>query len=60
MGYLSYLGDISPAPEDIINSDFRAAVPNEKWLTDMTEFQIPAGKVYMAPIIDYVDGMVVG
>ena len=41
------------------NRDFQAAVPNEKWLTDITEFQIPAGKVYLSPIIDCFDGMVV-
>ena len=57
--YASYLGEISSAPENIINRDFQAAAPNEKWLTDITEFQIPAGKVYLSPIIDCFDGMVV-
>jgi putative transposase len=57
--YGSYLGEISPAPENLINRDFHAAAPNEKWLTDITEFQIPAGKVYLSPIIDCFDGMVV-
>ena len=57
--YASYLGEIRPAPENLINRDFHAAVPNEKWLTDITEFQIPAGKVYLSPIIDCFDGMVV-
>ena len=57
--YASYLGEISPAPENLINRDFQAAAPNEKWLTDVTEFQIPAGKVYLSPIIDCFDGMVV-
>ena len=28
-------------------------------LTDITEFQIPAGKVYLSPMIDCFDGMVV-
>lgn len=28
-------------------------------LTDITEFQIPAGKAYLSPIIDCFDGMVV-
>ena len=27
-------------------------------LTDITEFSIPAGKVYLSPIIDCFDGMV--
>jgi transposase InsO family protein len=33
--------------------------PNEKWLTDITEFQIPAGKVYLSPMIDCFDGLVI-
>ena len=57
--YAPYLGEISPAPDNIIKRDFQAAVPNEKWLTDITEFQIPAGKIYLSPIIDCFDGMVV-
>lgn len=56
--YGSYLGEISPAPENLINRDFQAGAPNEKWLTDITEFQIPAGKVYLSPIIDCFDGLV--
>ena len=57
--YGSYLGEISPAPANLLNRDFSAAAPNEKWLTDITEFQIPAGKVYLSPMIDCFDGMVV-
>jgi putative transposase len=57
--YGSYLGEISPAPENLINRDFRSAAPNQKWLTDITEFQIPAGKVYLSPIIHCFDGLVV-
>lgn len=57
--YGSYLGEISPAPENLINRDFQATTPNEKWLSDITEFQIPAGKVYLSPMIDCFDGLVV-
>ena len=57
--YGSYLGEISPAPENIIHRNFQADTPNEKWLTDITEFQIPAGKVYLSPMIDCFDGLVV-
>lgn len=57
--YGSYLGEIGPAPENIVNRDFRAGAPNEKWLTDISEFQIPAGKVYLSPMIDCFDGMVI-
>ncbi len=57
--YGSYRGEISPAPANLINRDFRAAGPNQKWLTDISEFQIPAGKVYLSPVIDCFDGLVV-
>jgi putative transposase len=57
--YGSYLGEISPAPQNLINRDFQAAAPNEKWLTDITEFHIPAGKIYLSPMIDCFDGLVV-
>ena len=55
--YNSYMGEISPAVENIVNRDFSANKPNEKWLTDITEFAIPAGKVYLSPIIDCFDGL---
>jgi len=57
--YGSYMGEISPAPDNLLNRDFSAGAPNEKWLTDITESQIPAGKVYLSPMIDCFDGMVV-
>lgn len=57
--YGSYMGEISPAPDNLLNRNFSADTPNEKWLTDITEFQIPAGRVYLSPMIDCFDGMVV-
>lgn len=57
--YRSYLGEITPAVDNIIARDFHADTPNKKWLTDLTEFSIPAGKVYLSPIIDCFDGLVV-
>ena len=55
--YNSYKGEITPAVENIIKRDFHADAPNVKWLTDITEFHIPAGKVYLSPIIDCFDGL---
>lgn len=57
--YSSYKGEISPAVPNLLDRDFHADAPNEKWLTDITEFSIPAGKVYLSPLIDCYDGMVV-
>lgn len=57
--YRSYQGEVSPAVDNLLKRDFQADKPNEKWLTDITEFHIPAGKVYLSPIIDCFDGLVV-
>ena len=55
--YNSYKGEITPAVSNIIKRDFHADKPNSKWLTDITEFHIPAGKIYLSPIIDCFDGL---
>jgi putative transposase len=57
--YGSYLGKINPAPENLINRDFQAAAPNERWVTGITEFQIPVGKLYLSPMIDCFDELVI-
>ena len=48
-----------PAAGNLIVRDFHAEAPNVKWLTDITEFTIPAGKVYLSPIVDCLDGLLV-
>ena len=53
--YNPYKGDISPEVENILNRNFHADKPNIKWLTDITEFHIPAGKIYLSPVIDCFD-----
>ncbi|MGV8083489.1 MAG: IS3 family transposase [Coriobacteriia bacterium] len=58
-GYSSYRGETSPAPDNLLERDFHASAPNVKWLTDITEFRLPAGTVYLSPVIDCFDGMVV-
>lgn len=58
--YSTYIGEISPEVENVINRDFNADKPNEKWLTDLTdEFHISAGKVYLSPMTDCFDGLAV-
>ncbi len=57
--YSSYAGEISTAQPNLLNRNFKATRPNEKWLTDITEFKIPAGKVYLSPIVDCYDGDII-
>ena len=60
--YSSYEGELDEAPANIpLNGDgthdFHAGAPNEKWVTDITEFRLPDDprKVYLSPIVDLYD-----
>ena len=43
--YSSYEGETTPAPANLVDRDFTAERPNEKWLTDITEIKARDGKV---------------
>ena len=47
--------------ENILSRDFTSDAPNEKWLTDVTEFSIPgdARKLYLSPIMDLYDNSII-
>ena len=47
--------------ENILSRDFTTKVPNEKWLTDVTEFSIPGDsrKLYLSPIMDLYDNSII-
>ena len=57
--YSSYEGETTPAPGNLVNRDFTAERPNEKWLTDITEIKARDGKVYLSPMIDCHDSKIV-
>ena len=48
--------------ENKLNRDFYASAPNEKWVTDVTEFKIPGDtkKLYLSAILDLYDRYPVG
>ncbi|MCM3768825.1 IS3 family transposase, partial [Neobacillus niacini] len=46
--------------ENVLNRDFNAEKPNEKWLTDVTEMKYGASqKAYLSAILDLYDGSIV-
>ena len=55
--YSSYKGELTAAPANLVNRDFHAERPNMLWVTDLTEFAIPAGKACLSPVIDCYDGL---
>ncbi|HGN1708046.1 TPA: IS3 family transposase [Providencia rettgeri] len=50
--YRSYRGDVGKIAPNHLKRDFTASKPNEKWVTDVTEFKVNEQKVYLSPIID--------
>ncbi|MBR7431863.1 IS3 family transposase, partial [Klebsiella pneumoniae] len=44
---------------NLLTRDFHSSAPNTKWFTNLTEIPIPVGKVYVSPIGDCFDGLVV-
>ena len=60
--YSPHGGETSAAPPNLLPGErgkhrFRADSPNETWMTDVTEFRIPAGKAHLSPTVDRLDGM---
>jgi len=50
--YRSYKGEQGPIALNILNRGFKAERPNQKWATDVTEFNVSGRKLYLSPVID--------
>ena len=50
--YQSYKGPVGKVAPNILSREFAAQAPNQKWVTDVTEFNIRGEKVYLSPILD--------
>ena len=50
--YQSYKGGIGKVAPNLLERNFAASKPNQKWVTDVTEFNIRGEKVYLSPILD--------
>ena len=44
--YQSYKGSIGKAAPNLLKRNFGASKPNQKWVTDVTEFNIKGERVY--------------
>ncbi|WP_317163833.1 IS3 family transposase, partial [Flavobacterium ichthyis] len=50
--YKSYRGENGKIAPNILERNFKATAPNQKWATDITEFNVSGKKLYLSPIID--------
>lgn len=57
--YRSYKGEIGKIAPNLLQRNFKASKPNEKWVTDVTEFSIFGTKLYLSPILDLYNGEII-
>ena len=50
--YRSYKGEVGKIAPNLLKRDFYAEKPNQKWVTDVTEFHLFGQKLYLSPILD--------
>jgi len=57
--YRSYKGEVGKVADNLLDRDFYAEKPNQKWTTDVTEFRLFGQKLYLSPIMDLCSGDIV-
>ena len=57
--YRSYKGEVGKIAPNLLNRNFYAEKPNQKWATDVTEFSLFGQKLYLSPVLDLHNGYLV-
>ena len=57
--YRSYKGEVGKIADNELNREFCAEKPNQKWVTDVTQFRLFGQKLYFSPILDLYSGDIV-
>ncbi len=57
--YKSYRGELGTVAPNLLQRNFNADKPNEKWVTDITEFSLLGIKLYLSPILDLYNGEII-
>lgn len=57
--YRSYRGDVGRVAPNLLQREFDAQAPNQKWVTDVTEFNVDGQKLYLSPVMDLYNGEII-
>jgi transposase InsO family protein len=57
--YRSYRGEFGRVAANTLGRNFKAQSPHQKWVTDVTEFNLQGEKVYLSPVLDLYNQEVV-
>jgi putative transposase len=57
--YNSYQGEQGVVAPNLLKREFKADAPNQKWVTDVTEFSVGDRKLYLSPVMDLFDRQII-
>jgi len=57
--YKAYKGEVGRTAPNVLKRQFDAPSPNQKWVTDVTEFNVAGEKLYLSPIMDLYNGEII-
>ena len=57
--YRSYKGEVGKIAKNVLQRKFKANRPNQKWVTDVTEFNVRGEKLYLSPVMDLFNGEII-
>jgi transposase InsO family protein len=57
--YRSYRGAVGKIAANLLERNFVAPRPNQKWVTDVTEFKLGQEKLYLSPVMDLYNGEII-
>lgn len=57
--YQSYKGAYGKNVPNHLQRCFQASAPNQKWVTDVTEFNVGGEKLYLSPILDLYNSEII-
>ena len=57
--YRSFKGEVGQTAPNELQRQFTAEAANQKWVTDVTEFNVGGEKLYLSPVLDLYNGEII-
>lgn len=58
--FVSLRGQVGRTAPNVLQRDFTTTGPNQKWVTDVTEFHLGQEKIFLSAVMDLFDRQIIG
>lgn len=58
--FRSFTGEVGKTFPNLLRREFTTSAPNQKWVTDVTEFHLGEDKIYLSAVMDLFDRQIIG